>query len=279
MAPLQTSQQTGTPLSPAELSYLHTSLTLTPPIRPDSRTPTQFRPLFAESDILPSTNGSARMIWGDGGECIVGVKAEVEKNSISSGGPRDWIETNVEVSGQRDDDAFLGMTVAESLLVPGSGVLERLVLGERFHWKIFVDILLLTPPLSHPATLLTLTTYLALRNTFLPKLVSEAAEDPVFDDDWGNGLPLYPVDRIPPPITLLVVNVGENIFFDPTREELAVGDVVLAVSICEKKVVGVRTLEGGSGGVKREAVKRVIKESCEVAEEVFSSLNGVGEGD
>ena len=137
----------------------------------------------------------------------------------------------------------------------------------------------MTPPLSHPATLLTLTTYLALRNTFLPKLVSEAAEDPVFDDDWGNALPLYPVDKIPPPITLLVVNVGENIFFDPTREELAVGDVVLAVSICGKKVVGVRTLEGGSGGVRREAVKRVIKESCEVAEEVFSSLNGVGEGD
>lgn len=86
------------------------------------------------------------MIWGDGGECIVGVKAEVEKNSISSGGSRDWIETNVEVSGQRDDDAFLGMTVTESLLVPGSGVLERLVLGERFHWKIFVDVCFFLPP-------------------------------------------------------------------------------------------------------------------------------------
>lgn len=88
------------------------------------------------------------MIWGDGGECIVGVKAEVEKNSVSSGGSRDWIETNVEVSGQRDDDAFLGMTVAESLLVPGSGVLERLVLGERFHWKIFVDVCSFLPSSS-----------------------------------------------------------------------------------------------------------------------------------
>jgi exosome complex component RRP42 len=219
------------------------------------------------------------MIWGDGGECVVGVKAEVERNSATSVGPRDWIEINVEVSGQRDDDAFLGMTVAESLLVPGSGVLERLVLGERFHWKVFVDILLLAPPLSHPATLLTLTTYLALRNTFLPKLISEVVEDPVFDDDWDNALPLYPVGKIPPPITLLVVNVGENIFFDPTREELSAGDVVLAVSICGKKVVGVRTLEGGSGGVGRAVVKRVIKESCEVAEEVFSNLNSVGEGD
>ena len=76
------------------------------------------------------------------------MKAEVEKNSVSSGGSRDWIETNVEVSGQRDDDAFLGMTVAESLLVPGSGVLERLVLGERFHWKIFVDVCSFLPSSS-----------------------------------------------------------------------------------------------------------------------------------
>src|SRR5436309_9199683 len=68
------------PLSPAELSYLHTSLSLTPPIRPDARTLTQFRPLIAETDILPSTNGSARICFADGTEAIVGVKAELEKS-------------------------------------------------------------------------------------------------------------------------------------------------------------------------------------------------------
>src|SRR2546421_12446157 len=71
------------PLSPAELSYLHTSLSLTPPIRPDARTTTQFRPLVAETDILPSTNGSARICFADGTEAIVGVKAEVEKTQNS----------------------------------------------------------------------------------------------------------------------------------------------------------------------------------------------------
>jgi exosome complex component RRP42 len=71
---------TNIPLSPAELSYLHTSLSSTPPIRPDGRSPTQFRPLIAETDILPSTNGSARICFADGTEAVVGVKAEVEKS-------------------------------------------------------------------------------------------------------------------------------------------------------------------------------------------------------
>src|ERR1700712_987238 len=104
-------------LSPAELSYLHSSLSLTPPIRPDGRLPTQFRPLIAESDILPGTNGSARICFADGTEAIVGVKAEVEKSRPSyptveeddgeeRGGKKglnEWLELSVEVPGFRDD--------------------------------------------------------------------------------------------------------------------------------------------------------------------------------
>ncbi len=70
-------------LSPAELSYLHTSLLHFPPIRPDGRSATQFRPLLAEVDILPTTNGSARVCFADGSEAIVGIKAEVERSSSS----------------------------------------------------------------------------------------------------------------------------------------------------------------------------------------------------
>lgn len=70
-------------LSPAELAYLHSSLRLSPPIRPDGRTAAQFRPLTAEMGILPGTNGSARVCFSDGTEAIVGVKAEVEKTRAS----------------------------------------------------------------------------------------------------------------------------------------------------------------------------------------------------
>ncbi|KAL7268404.1 Exosome complex component rrp42 [Rhizina undulata] len=283
--------------SPAELSYLQTSLSLTPPIRPDSRKPRQFRPLVAETDILPSTHGSARMVWGDGEECIVGVKAEVEK--IPPGETWNPIEVSVEVQGQRDDDplpVFLTSVVSEAL---GVGELTgRLRIGGAegtWGWRLFIDILLLTPPLSHPTTLLSLTTHLALTTTKLPRLISKPDEDPLFDDDWGNALPLYPPTVTLPPITLLVVSIEPNIFFDPTREELAVCDCVLAVSIVNNsgvyKVVGIRTLESGARvalaeggkdlevgekqGVGRAVVKKLVKESLEVAQEVFGSLKGV----
>lgn len=168
-----------------------------------------------------------------------------------------------------------------------------------------IQILLITPPLSHPATLLSLSTNLALRSTRIPRLTSDEDEDPVFNDDWDASTPLYPASSQLPPITLLVVSVGENIFFDPTKEELFVGDCVLAVSLASNsikhtpRVIGVRTLESGTsgiqtgtknvggggggiaaevvsmGGVKRGVVKRIIKESLSVGKEVFEGLQGV----
>ena len=133
-------------LSPAELSYIHTSLSQTPPIRPDGRTPTQFRPLIAETDIVPSANGSARICFADGTEAIVGIKAEVEKTrsaqhatseqessarglgtaggqeiemgdadaagqteDVKEGsrkGEDSWLDVVVEIPGFRDDDAL-----------------------------------------------------------------------------------------------------------------------------------------------------------------------------
>ncbi len=172
MAPTSVSQ---TLLSPAELSYLHSSLSLTPPIRPDSRTPTQFRPLIAETDILLGTYGSARICFVDGTEAIVGVKAEVEKSSQqgSSGehgvhlgtggttrdqddasedednedvrrgkGENSWVELAIEIPGYRDDDAmpvFLAAMLNEALVASGD-LPDRLYLNRRFHWKLYIDV-------------------------------------------------------------------------------------------------------------------------------------------
>lgn len=100
MAPLTSAQ---TLLSPAELSYLHSSLLLHPPIRPDSRAPTQFRPLVAETDILPSTNGSARICFADGTEAVVGVKAEVEKTPIQFGSGEEAQDLHLGAGGQDEE--------------------------------------------------------------------------------------------------------------------------------------------------------------------------------
>ena len=161
-------------LSPAELAYLHASLSLTPPLRPDGRSATQFRPLSAETGILPSTNGSARICFADGTEAIVGVKAEIGKTQARYGagntlleeeliragggdeddtdgdgcaeranvqGQSNWIEIAVEIPGARDDDAstiYLAEMLSEALLADGQFA-RRLYLNRRFHWKLYLD--------------------------------------------------------------------------------------------------------------------------------------------
>ena len=161
MAPTQ-----PTHLSPVELSYLHTSLSLQPPIRPDARSPTTFRPLIAETDLLPGCNGSARLCFADGTEALVGIKADVEKTPQSVGqgfegfdqdvamadaddtkegnrtGDGKWIEVTVDIPGQRDDDplvVFLGAMIHEALVADGV-LAARLWLNERWHWRIYVDV-------------------------------------------------------------------------------------------------------------------------------------------
>lgn len=164
-------------LSPSELSYLHTSLSLHPPIRPDARSPTSFRPLIAETDLLPSANGSARLCFADGTEAIVGVKAEVEKAQVTghdrwydnldgkgtgedeemggveregegeSGrrkgiGEDRWIEVTVDMPGQRDDDVmvvFLAQMIHEGLVADGT-LRNRLVINPRWHWRLYIDV-------------------------------------------------------------------------------------------------------------------------------------------
>lgn len=261
-------------LSPAELSFLHSSLSLDPPIRPDLRTPTQFRPLVAEMDVFANTNGSARICFGDGTEAIVGVKAEVERtargarqqdagdaphNGTTPGdadgarGPASaaWVECSIDMPGHRDDDGapvFLASMIAETL-AGDAALAARLRINARWHWRLHVDVLLLSPPLAHPLPLLSLTAHLALLDARLPRLVSDPGDDPLFDDDWAAAVPLYAcaAGAARPPVALLVMTVGANVFFDPGREELAVADAVLAVSVAPShggvRLLAIRTID------------------------------------
>ena len=70
----------------------------------------------------------------------------------------------------------------------------------------------------------------------------------MFDDDWEASGFLYPRGEpgSRPPITLLVVGVGDNIIFDPSGEELAVAESALAVSVAEVRR-GEKS-DGGGGG-------------------------------
>jgi exosome complex component RRP42 len=80
-------------------------------------------------------------------------------------------------------------------------------------------------------------------------LKSEEDEDPLFDDDWEASEFLYSrtlqTIHARPPVTLLVMAVKDNIIFDPSKEELAVAEVVLAVSIGEKLSGGKEAMNVG----------------------------------
>ncbi|KAG9186535.1 hypothetical protein G6011_09643 [Alternaria panax] len=276
-------QQALVNLSPAELSFLRSTLSQTPPIRLDvTKGPRDFRSMRAEYDVLPTANGSARIALEDGTEALVGVKAEVDKSrqrptlgepeDVEMGGGEEtddgrgrgqnaWVEMSVEVPGFREDDAlpvFLSSMLTESLLASGE-LKDRLYINRRFHWKLYVDILLLSPPLSYPLALLSMTTHLALLTTLLPALKSEKDEDPLFDDDWDAAVPLYPKQTgtnktAPqpgkPPVIILAMAVGSNIIFDPAKEELAAADAVLAVACTNSttsstgaRIVSIRTID------------------------------------
>ena len=301
------------PISPAELSYLHTSLSLTPPIRPDLRAPTEFRPFHAETDVLPNCHGSAHLSLADGSEALVGIKVDTQRTSgagwakqrldkelatpvrrdrdsevlrkendqeKSRRGDPEWVHLSVDISTLRDDDQLLislAETLREPLVTLGSvdrtqdrSLADGLVINSRWHWELYIDVLLLSPynPASgsttatgYPLPLLSLAIHLALRDTRLPKLKSQGEEDPLVDDDWEKSEYIYrrpdskdsvykeerddkaggkslDVDipstrslQSTPPLTFLVITVGSNIIFDPSNSELAVADSVIAVSV------------------------------------------------
>ncbi|KAK5081244.1 Exosome complex component rrp42 [Lithohypha guttulata] len=260
-------------LSPAELAYLHSSLSSDPPIRPDARLATDFRPFSAETDVLPNTMGSAHVGFADGREAVVGVRAEVERTTSVPGsivggkpgqdvdmagtedeknktqgvsmGKGSWVSLSLTLPGLRDDDAslvFLEEMLREVLVAPASSTTstEGSAAG------------------SYPLPLLSMATHLALRNTRIPRLKSEGEEDPLADDDWEASVHLYTKSGKTrslaggvPPVTLLVMVAGDNVLFDPSGTELSVADGVFAVSITrlqaessdEVRVLAVRMLE------------------------------------
>ena len=278
------SSSTTTHLSPAELAYLHSSLFSDPPIRPDSRHASDFRPFSAETDVLPNTMGSAHVGFADGREAVVGIRGEVERSQIKANidqgqdqdmtgtsstkpqGRSQWLNLSLTLPGLRDDDGdlvFLEEMLREVLVTPSNAALslqDSLVINSRWHWRLFVDVVLISPPEgsagnSFPLPMLSMAIHLALRDTRIPRLKSEGEEDPLADDDWEASLWLYSkpgkkgLNDGVPPVTLLIMAVGDNVIFDPSGVELAVADGVFAVSIGRRadgdaiQILGLRMLE------------------------------------
>ncbi|CCE63933.1 hypothetical protein TPHA_0G00970 [Tetrapisispora phaffii CBS 4417] len=228
-------------LSIAEKSYLYDSLTASPSIRPDGRKPHQFRPIEVSTDFLPSSNGSSRIISGDGSECIVSVKAKVIDHTLSD---EELIQVDLDIAGERTDSPQVEtlMSLLNKVLKSGPGFEHsRLQLTERYSFKIFIDILVISSN-CNPASLISFAMFSALNTTTLPKLISsfddlKVEELPMFDDYDLVNL------KLKSPLVFLLAIVGNNLIVDPDANESEVCDNAIIVTWLDGKIRSpIRTL-------------------------------------
>ncbi|KAI5959436.1 RRP42 [Candida theae] len=239
-------------LSPAEKQYLHDSLSQSPVIRPDSRSAHQYRPLEATTSFLPGSNGSARIRLSEGSECIISVKAKVvptELNAFEDVASLNLIDVDVDIAGYRDDSNYIS-----NLKFQLTNLLHQnfphlvLQLTTRYAFRLFIDCVIISHS-SYPLSLMSLTTYLALKTTRLPLLVSDpndlqVAEYPTFSDDWDDSRTIEEImvdkklgQAFKPPIFVTLGVVGKNLMFDPSVEEEQVLENGLVVSFYNDKVI------------------------------------------
>ncbi|KAK9456577.1 ribosomal protein S5 domain 2-type protein [Dipodascopsis uninucleata] len=266
------------PLSVSEEAYINASLSLRPPCRPDGRDPQQFRPIDAAVGLLPQTNGSTRIRLSDGGECIVGVKAEVVKDG-KKGMPFEetaLVSVDCDIMGVQTNSSLnilLRTTIESAIketLPPG-----RLQISKRYRYKLYIDGVILDHT-SHPLTLFSMATYLALLDTRLPRLANDisitdldenATGIPQFSSDWADSYSLCD-DGWRPPLVQLAILAGKNVFIDPTAEETSVSDGGIISIWHEERTIGLQTIN------TRDTSRQVFRPSLiEHAVNVLSSAS------
>ncbi|KAH3686674.1 hypothetical protein WICPIJ_002318 [Wickerhamomyces pijperi] len=263
-------------LSVAESSYLYDSLQQSPPIRPDGRKINQFRPIQTNIGFLESTNGSAKITLSDGSECIVSIKSKVVEKAAIASGRENLIDVDVEVPGYRDDSAFISNLISTLQSIYTNYISrESLNLTSRFTYKLFIDVLVIAN-YSYPLSLISFTTYLALKNTYLPKLISsvddkEIEEQPTFHDYEFNRL------EIEVPIIFTIAVINNNYIMDPNAQEMEVSDNGLIISWYNRKVITpietIKLNEGHVKAVKPELIINSIDLVKSLGDSVIEALN------
>lgn len=226
-------------LSPAERQYLYDSLIQDPPIRADARNVYQFRPLEAKTNFLVGSNGSARLRMTDGSECIVSIKAKVIPIDLAS-----LLECDIDSENHRDDSNFINnLEYNLTNLLSKNFPFDGLKLTDKYCFKLFIDCIVISHT-SYPLTMISLATYLALKTTRLPKLISDINDEtieelPTFSDDWEDAKLLSEIIKRPfnPPIYITLGIIGNNLLFDPSLEEEQVLENGIIVSFYDNKAL------------------------------------------
>lgn len=259
-------------LSATERSYLYESLHSKHIIRPDGRNIKQFRPIQSHTGFLELSNGSSKITLSDGSECIVSIKAKV----VDKAQEQDLVSVDLEIAGHREDSPYtLSLTSTLQSLYAKHIPRESLNLTSKFAYKLYIDILVIAT-YSHPLTMMSLATYLALQSTFLPKLTSsvddrEIEEQPTFHDYEFVKL------QVTVPVIFTVAVIGENCIIDPSAEEMEVSDNGLIVSWFDGKPISpmgtVRLSETNVKSLNPALIVKSVDLVSSIANSVISALD------
>ncbi|QSL64039.1 hypothetical protein MERGE_000194 [Pneumocystis wakefieldiae] len=171
--------------------------------------------------------------------------------------------------------AFLTQSLQQFL----SGIRpECLLVASTKAWNIFIDAVVISSN-SHSLPALALAVYLALQTARLPHIVAHIAPEHInsgeniqnigsgefeVDYDLKNSVPIPDIEKVG--VVIFVGNVGENILYDLSGDEMAVTDGLLAVGVLQNGQIAYTRRICISSAQRRSCLKRsIIKNMLEGA--------------
>ncbi len=235
--------------------------------RTDKREFTQFRDIEVKENIIDTAEGSAYVRLGNT-QVIVGVKMGTgtpfpdtpDEGILSVSAEFTPLASAEFESGPPGEDAIeLARIVDRGIRESKTLEMGKLVItpGEKV-WSVFIDVYII----DNQGNLLdaaALAALVALLNARMPKL---DAEDKIIREEREGKLPV-----VHKPIVISVCKVGDKLFLDPMKEEEAVVDVKLSITVREDgKICAMQ--KQGSSGIEFDVVEKMVDIAIEKSKEL-----------
>jgi len=267
-------------ISPAERAYAAQGVAEN--VRADGRTRLAWRAFTLETNVLPQTNGSARLRIANT-DIVVGVKAEL--SAVAAETPHSGrIEFSVECCPSacpefegRGADALnsqLSETLERLMRAPNALDLQALcIIPDRQCWVLFVDVLVLDSG-GNLFDACSIAARAALFNVRLPKLsivTPLGGGEPQIEvsDDLQQALRLN-VDNVPLCITL--TKIGPAYVADTTLEEELCMTARLSVGVNARGAL-TAVHKGGRGGLDPSQVADMLQAARKLGLGVLRQLD------
>lgn len=237
-------------------------------MRPDRRSPLQYRDIKIEKGLYNNAEGSAQVEIGDT-KVLAGIKMEIgepfpdtpNKGVLISTAEFSPIAYKEFEPGPPGEEAIeLARVVDRGIREAGAIDFEDLCIEEgEVVWKVFVDIYIL----DHNGNLLdaaALAALAALQDAKIPELKeNERGEREVNYKKVKRNLEVKNY-----PIMTTFLKIGDHLILDPLRKEEEVAEARLSVTMTKD---GYHSLQlGGSGGMKIPLINKCLDLSKEKTE-------------